>query len=162
MEKAQYSVLFNRMNDFIVNANTSGQVLYHDHNIYDPDVDPVQVRQKIGMVFQKPNPFPKSIYDNVAWGAKINKSKENIDELVEECLIKAALWNEVKDHVAKIRVISFRRATAKTMHCTNSGGKARNHTNGRAMFCFGPNCDIENRGLDEGIIPRIYHHYRDA
>jgi phosphate transport system ATP-binding protein len=72
-------------------------VLYHGKNIYDEDVDPVEVRRHIGMVFQKPNPFPKSIYENVAWGARINGFKEKMDVLVEESLRSAALWDEVKD-----------------------------------------------------------------
>jgi phosphate transport system ATP-binding protein len=88
---------FNRMNDLIPAARVEGEVLFHGKNIYDPDVDPVQVRRRIGMVFQKPNPFPKSIYDNVAWGAKINGFKGDLDQLVEESLRGAALWDEVKN-----------------------------------------------------------------
>lgn len=88
---------FNRMNELVPTARTTGAVLWHDKNIYDPDVDPVVVRSRIGMVFQKPNPFPKSIYENVAWGARINGYKGNLDELVEESLRQAALWDEVKD-----------------------------------------------------------------
>lgn len=88
---------FNRMNELVPTAWAEGQVLYHGKNIYDDDVDPVEVRRRIGMVFQKPNPFPKSIYDNVAWGAKINGYKGNMDELVEESLRGAALWDEVHD-----------------------------------------------------------------
>ncbi len=88
---------FNRMNELVPTARTTGAVLWHDKNIYDLDVDPVIVRSRIGMVFQKPNPFPKSIYENVAWGARINGYKGNIDELVEESLRQAALWDEVKD-----------------------------------------------------------------
>jgi len=88
---------FNRMNDLIPVARVQGDVLFHGKNIYDPDVDPVQVRRRIGMVFQKPNPFPKSIYDNVVWGAKINGFREDFDALVEESLRGAALWDEVKD-----------------------------------------------------------------
>lgn len=88
---------FNRMNDLISTARVKGEVLFHGHNIYEKDVDPVMIRRKIGMVFQKPNPFPKSIYDNIAWGAKINGYKGDNDELVEKSLRKAALWNEVKD-----------------------------------------------------------------
>ena len=87
----------NRMNDLISIARVQGEVLYHDHDIYGPGIDPVEVRRRIGMVFQKPNPFPKSIYANVAWGAKINGYKGNMDELVERSLVQAALWNEVKD-----------------------------------------------------------------
>jgi phosphate transport system ATP-binding protein len=88
---------FNRMNELVPTAWAEGQVLFHGHNIYDPEVDPVQVRRHIGMVFQKPNPFPKSIYENVAWGARINGYKGNMDELVEKSLRRAALWDEVKD-----------------------------------------------------------------
>jgi len=88
---------FNRMNDLIPSAHVNGEITYHGINIYDPDIDPVEVRKKIGMVFQKPNPFPKSIYENVAWGARINGQKENLDELVEKSLRQAVLWDEVKD-----------------------------------------------------------------
>jgi phosphate transport system ATP-binding protein len=87
----------NRMNDLIPTARVKGEILYHGANILDPKVDPVGVRRRIGMVFQKPNPFPKSIYDNVAWGAKVNGIKANMDELVERCLRRAALWEEVHD-----------------------------------------------------------------
>jgi phosphate transport system ATP-binding protein len=88
---------FNRMNDLVPTARTDGKVLFHGKNIYDPDVDAVEVRRRIGMVFQKPNPFPKSIYENIAWGAKINGYKGDMDQLVEESLRGAALWDEVKD-----------------------------------------------------------------
>lgn len=88
---------FNRMNDLIPSARSEGQILLHGKNIYDADVDPVQLRRRVGMVFQKPNPFPKSIYDNVAWGARINGFRGNLDGLVEQSLRQAALWDEVKD-----------------------------------------------------------------
>jgi phosphate transport system ATP-binding protein len=87
----------NRMNDLIPSARLEGEVLYHGQNLYDADVDPVEVRRRIGMVFQKPNPFPKSIYDNVAFGPRISGFKGNLDALVEESLRRAALWDEVKD-----------------------------------------------------------------
>jgi phosphate transport system ATP-binding protein len=87
----------NRMNDLIASARTQGHVDFEGRNIYEPDVDPVQVRRRIGMVFQKPNPFPKSIYENVAWGARINGFRGNMDDLVEESLQGAALWDEVKE-----------------------------------------------------------------
>jgi phosphate transport system ATP-binding protein len=88
---------FNRMNDLIPVARTEGDVHFHGKNIYDADVDAVEVRRRIGMVFQKPNPFPKSIYENISWGAKINGFKGNMDDLVEDALRSAALWDEVKD-----------------------------------------------------------------
>ncbi len=88
---------FNRMNELVPSAWAKGEVLYHGKNIYDNNVDPVEVRRRIGMVFQKPNPFPKSIYDNVAWGARINGYHGNLDDIVEQSLRNAALWKEVKD-----------------------------------------------------------------
>jgi phosphate transport system ATP-binding protein len=91
----------NRMNDIIPGSRMEGEILFHQQNINDPRVDPVQIRKKIGMVFQKPNPFPKSIYENVAWGARINGYRGNMDELVEQTLTKAALWAEVKDNLKK-------------------------------------------------------------
>ena len=88
---------FNRMNDLVPSARTEGEILFHGKNIYEPKVDAVEVRRRIGMVFQKPNPFPKSIYDNIAWGAKINGFKGSMNQLVESSLRGAALWDEVKD-----------------------------------------------------------------
>lgn len=88
---------FNRMNDLIPGARVEGEILFGGQNIYDRNVDPVEVRRHIGMVFQKPNPFPKSIYENIAWGARINGFRGNMDELVEESLRGAALWDEVKN-----------------------------------------------------------------
>ena len=88
----------NRMNDLVTGARVEGQVTYHGKNIYDKGVDPIAVRTHIGMVFQKPNPFPKSIYDNIAYGPRVTGMKvDNMDDLVEEALRGAALWDEVKD-----------------------------------------------------------------
>jgi phosphate transport system ATP-binding protein len=87
----------NRMNDLIPGARVTGKVSFHGADLYASDVDPIQVRRRIGMVFQKPNPFPKSIYDNVAYGIRINKIKGNTDDMVEQALRGAALWDEVKD-----------------------------------------------------------------
>ncbi len=91
----------NRMNELIPGTRTVGEVRYRDRNIYDPSVDPVAIRRHIGMVFQKPNPFPKSIYQNIAWAAKVHGYAGDMDALVETSLIKAALWNEVKDKLKK-------------------------------------------------------------
>jgi len=88
---------FNRMNDLIEGARVEGLVEYHGVDLYSDEVDPVEVRRRVGMVFQKPNPFPKSIYDNISFGPKIARYKGNMDDLVEESLRKAALWDEVKD-----------------------------------------------------------------
>jgi phosphate transport system ATP-binding protein len=88
---------FNRMNELIPDVHITGQLLFNGQDLYAPMVDPVEVRRRVGMVFQKPNPFPKSVYENVAWGARINGFRGNMDELVEYCLRQAALWDEVKD-----------------------------------------------------------------
>ena len=88
---------FNRMNDLINSVRIEGKVLFQGQNIYDDSVDPVEVRRRIGMVFQKPNPFPKTIYENVAWGTRINGFRGDMDEMVERALRSAALWDEVKD-----------------------------------------------------------------
>ncbi len=88
---------FNRLNDLINGFHVNGKAYYYNQDLYDSSIDPVEVRRRIGMVFQKPNPFPKSIYDNIAYGARVNGYKGNLDELVEGSLRKAALWDEVKD-----------------------------------------------------------------
>ncbi len=88
---------FNRMNDLIPGAKVEGKVTFHEQDIYAPDVDPADVRRRIGLVFQKPNPFPKTIFENVAYGPRINGYQGDIDELVEQTLRQAALWDEVKD-----------------------------------------------------------------
>ena len=85
------------MNDLIPSFQMEGQILFDGQDLYAHEVDPVEVRRRVGMVFQKPNPFPKSIYDNVAFGPRINGYKGNMDELVERSLRRAALWDEVKD-----------------------------------------------------------------
>jgi phosphate transport system ATP-binding protein len=90
---------FNRMNDLIDIARVTGTIQYHGVDLYDPRVDAVEVRRRIGMVFQKPNPFPKSIYDNVAYGPRVAGRKKSLDEVVESSLRKAALWDEVKDRL---------------------------------------------------------------
>ena len=95
--KTTFIRCLNRMNDLIEGARVEGTLLYHGVDLYDEQVDPVEVRRRIGMVFQKPNPFPKSIYENIAFGPKIAGFKGNMDELVEESLRRAALWDEVKD-----------------------------------------------------------------
>jgi phosphate transport system ATP-binding protein len=88
---------FNRMNDLVPGAHIKGLINYHGIDLYDPRVDAVEVRRRIGMVFQKPNPFPKSIYDNISFGPKIAGFKGDMDELVESSLKRAAIWDEVKD-----------------------------------------------------------------
>ncbi len=92
---------FNRMNDFVPDARVDGRLTFEGQDIYARNIDPVEVRRHIGMVFQKPNPFPKSIFNNVAWGPRINGYRGDLHELVEKSLRKAALWEEVKDDLNK-------------------------------------------------------------
>jgi phosphate transport system ATP-binding protein len=98
--KSTFIRCFNRMNDLIPGARVEGSVRYHGQDLYARAVDPVEVRRRIGMVFQKPNPFPKSIYDNVAFGPRALGLKKDLDERVERCLGRAALWDEVKDRLS--------------------------------------------------------------
>lgn len=97
--KSTFLRCFNRMNDLIPVARVEGEVLFQGVNLYDPAVDPVEVRRRIGMVFQKPNPFPKTIYENVAFGLRINGFRGDMDQQVEASLRAAALWEEVKDRL---------------------------------------------------------------
>jgi phosphate transport system ATP-binding protein len=97
--KSTFIRCFNRMNDLIPGAKVEGTVLYHGEDLYGRDVDPVEIRRRIGMVFQKPNPFPKSIYDNIAFGPRVLGMKGSLDDRVEEALRHAALWDEVKDRL---------------------------------------------------------------
>jgi phosphate transport system ATP-binding protein len=97
--KSTFIRCLNRMNDLIPTARVEGEVIYHDQDLYDKAIDPVQVRKRIGMVFQKPNPFPKSIYDNIAFGPRVMGMKGDMDEIVEGALKRAALWDDVKDRL---------------------------------------------------------------
>jgi phosphate transport system ATP-binding protein len=97
--KSTFIRCFDRMNDLILSARIEGKILYHGQDLYGADVDPVEVRKLIGMVFQKPNPFPKSIYDNVAFGPRVLGMKDGLDQRVEHALKRAALWDEVKDRL---------------------------------------------------------------
>ena len=97
--KSTFIRCLNRMNDVIPGARVGGRILYHERDLYGRDVDPVEVRRRIGMVFQKPNPFPKSIYDNIAFGPRMLGMKKDLDQRVERVLRKAALWDEVKDRL---------------------------------------------------------------
>ena len=95
--KSTFLRCLNRMNDLILGARVEGEVIFEDQNIYSSEIDATEIRSRIGMVFQKPNPFPKSIYQNIAFGLKVNGFKGDMDEAVERSLRQAALWDEVKD-----------------------------------------------------------------
>ena len=97
--KSTFIRCLNRMNDLIPSARVEGRIVYHGEDLYASDIDPVQVRKRIGLVFQKPNPFPKSIYDNIAFGPRVMGMKGDMDEIVENALRRGALWDEVKDRL---------------------------------------------------------------
>ena len=97
--KSTFIRCLNRMNDLIPSARVEGKIVYHGEDLYADEIDPVQVRKRIGMVFQKPNPFPKSIYDNIAFGPRVMGMKGEMDEIVEQALRRGALWDEVKDRL---------------------------------------------------------------
>jgi phosphate transport system ATP-binding protein len=99
--KSTFIRTLNRMNDLVPSAQVTGEVLYHGENLYGPKIDPVQVRRRIGMVFQKPNPFPKSIFDNVAWGLRVLGMKDNLKDRVQHALEHAALWDDVRHRLKK-------------------------------------------------------------
>ena len=101
--KSTFLRCFNRMNDLIDNTRTEGDLLIDGQDIYSPDVDPVELRKRVGMVFQKPNPFPMSIFDNIAYGPRVHgvRRRSELEEIVHRCLIRAALWDEVKDDMGK-------------------------------------------------------------
>jgi ABC-type multidrug transport system fused ATPase/permease subunit len=130
----------NRMNDLIPSARVTGSVTYHEQDIYAPEVDAIEVRRRIGMVFQKPNPFPKSIYDNIAFGPKVNGTKKGLDDIVEESLVRAALWDEVKDKLK-----------------TNAYGLFH-----QDHLRLGGDRDSEDRGPDGGAQARLHDRHRHA
>src|SRR6478609_5440278 len=99
--KSTFIRCLNRMNDLVPGVAVTGRILYHGEDLYGPEADPVEVRRRIGMVFQKPNPFPKSIYDNVAFAPRVLGMKDDLDGRVEEALRGAALWDEVKDRLKR-------------------------------------------------------------
>ena len=112
---------YNRLNDLIEIFRAEGKIYYYGENLYAPDIDPVEVRRRIGMVFQKPNPFPKSIYDNIAFGAKINGYKGDMDELVERSLRQAALWDEVKDKLRQSGLFVYCSCCCNPTRCNFNG-----------------------------------------
>ena len=136
----------NRTNDLIPRAKVEGKVLYHGIDLYGPKVEPVEVRRRIGMVFQKPNPFPKSIYDNVAFGPRVGGFKGDMDELVERSLRRAALWDEVKRDLKSLRHGALGRPAAAPLHRPLHRGRARRHPDGRALLRTRSGLDAQDRG----------------
>ena len=127
----------NRMNDLIEGCSLRGRVLFDGVDLYGAKVDPVEVRRRIGMVFQQPNPFPKSIYENIAFGARINGFTGDMDELVERSLRQAAVWDECKDKL-KESGTRFPRPTTASLHPTNHCYSAGSDSDGRTLFALDP------------------------
>ena len=146
--KSTFIRCLNRMNDLIPSARIDGEILYHGQNMYGSGVDPASVRRWIGMVFQKPNPFPKSIYDNVAWGPRTLGMRKGLDERVERALTQAALWDEVKDRLKRQRARALRRPAAAPLHRARARGRARGDPARRAGVGARPDRDVEHRGPD--------------
>jgi phosphate transport system ATP-binding protein len=121
---------FNRMNEYVPNVTMEGQILFHGEDLYAPATDPVEVRRRVGMVFQKPNPFPKSIFNNVSWGPKINGYKGDLHELVEKSLRQAALWDEVKDRLYQSALGLSGGAATTALHRSSISDRTRNHPHG--------------------------------
>ena len=128
--KSTFIRTLNRMNDLIEGARVEGSVRYHGVDLYDPQVDPVEVRRRIGMVFQKPNPFPKSIYDNIAFGPKIAGFKGDMDELVEEVAPPGGALGRGEGQAQGVRDGALGRAAAAAVHRARDRDAARRHPDG--------------------------------
>ena len=150
------------MNDLVPSAKVDGRVLYHGIDLYGADVDPIEVRRRIGMVFQRPNPFPKSIYDNVAYGLRILGMKDNLDDRVEQALRGAALWDEVKSRLKTLRARPVGRAAAAPLHRARDRGGARCDPARRAGVGTRPDLDVGDRGSDARAEGRLHARDRHA
>ena len=148
--KSTFIRSLNRMNDAIPSFKLSGQVLYHGHDVYGAGVNRVEVRRRIGMVFQKPNPFPKSIYDNVAWAPRNLGLRSHMDERVERALKQAALWDEVKDRLEEERARPLGRPAAAPVHRPRDRRRAGRAAARRAGLGARPGVDRCDRGPDAG------------
>ena len=120
----------NRMNDLVVGTHMTGEINMNGRSILSHNIDVAELRRDVGMVFQKPNPFPKSIYKNIIWGPKVNGIKANYDDLVEQSLKRAALWDEVKDRLHNSAYGIIRGTTAKALYCTGCGDEPRCYSYG--------------------------------
>ena len=155
---------FNRMNDTIAGARVEGSIKYHGVDLYGPDVSATQVRRHIGMVFQKPNPFPKSIYDNVAYGPRIAgaRKKSELDGIVEESLRGAALWDEVKDRLKSSGLGLSGGQQQRLCIATSPGRAARSDPDGRAVLGTRSDRHCPHRGSHARDQVSIHHRHRHS
>jgi phosphate transport system ATP-binding protein len=146
--------VLNRMNDLIDGTRVEGEILFEGQNIYAPDVDPVEIRRRIGMVFQKPNPFPKSIFNNITYAPKLSgvNSKSDLETLVEGSLKQAVLWDEVKDILDH---------SAMTLYCQSAGHETRYPADGRTDIGAGSYLHREDRRTHRRTEEAIYDYHRD-
>ncbi len=152
--KSTFIRSLNRMNDSVPGFRLTGQILYHGHDVYGGGINRVEVRRRIGMVFQKPNPFPKSIYDNVAWAPRNLGLKTDLDERVERALRDAALWDEVKDRLKRQRARSVRWPAAAAVHRARDCDRARRAAAGRAGLGARPGRHRLDRGAHRTLKSR--------
>ena len=154
----------NRLNDLIPGARVEGEVHYRGASLYGHGVSPIAVRRRIGMVFQKPNPFPKSIYDNVAYGPRINgiRNKGKLDEIVERSLRQAALWDEVKNRLKQVGPGPVRRAGAAALHRPHARRRAGRRPDGRARLGPRPDRHRQDRGPDARDQVAVHDRHRHA
>jgi phosphate transport system ATP-binding protein len=151
----------NRMNDLVPGCRVEGDVRYRGIDLYEPEVDPVAVRTRIGLVFQRPNPFPKSIYDNVAFGPRTHGFHGDLDDIVERALRRAALWDEVKTRLGE-RALALSGGQQQRLVIARSGGRARHSADGRAGIRAGPDQHFAHRGPDARAHTGCHDRDRDA
>ena len=157
--KSTFLRCLNRMNDLIPGTKVDGTLLFQGQDLYSSDVDAVDVRRRIGMVFQKPNPFPKSIKDNIGFGLKVNGLKAN-DDKIEEVLRRAALWDEVKDKLKQDAFALSGRPAAAALHRARHRRRARGRAHGRALLGARPDLDAGHRGPDAGPRQALHDRHR--
>ena len=156
---------FNRMNDLIPGAHIAGKILYHDQDLYGDRSMPIEVRRRIGMVFQKPNPFPKSIYDNIAYGPKVTRHeacRRPLDDVVEEALTGCGAVGRGQGQAQAERPVPVRWPAAAAVHRPRDRGQARGHPHGRALLGPRPDRDREDRGPHAGSGARLHDRDRHA
>ena len=152
----------NRMNDLIRIFRFEGHVLFNGQDIYANNIDPVAVRRNIGMVFQQPNPFSMSIYENVAFGLRLNRYKGNMTQSVERALTRAGLWNEVKDKLRNNGLSPFRRAATASLYRPGYSHRAESSADGRAMLRTRSHRYQDHRAVDARAQREIHHRHRHS
>ena len=160
--KSTFLKTLNRMNDLVPDVKITGDVRYRDEDIFDPAQDVSELRREVGMVFQKPNPFPMSIYDNIAYGPRTHgiHNRAQLDEIVEKSLRGAAIWDEVKDRLQKKRAGPLRRSAAAALHRAGARGRAGGAADGRADKRPRPDLHVEDRGARHAAQGALYHRHR--